>query len=144
MRRRFTLFWTLLIIALALSLPAATMAASFTYTVKKNTCTASGGYYGYGQLYFKVRMDEYGRSGANKFTMDAKLQHRNVGGSRWRTEYKWTRDTYTFPNNSASYSYVSWYSYQPNDFAWHRIVVTLKVWNGGTLLAKQVLRGKSC
>jgi hypothetical protein len=143
-RKRSALLWTLAVLLLALSLPATTIAATFTYTVKANVCKPSGGDFGYGRLYFEVRLDEYGKSGANKFTFDAKVQHRNIGSRTWRTEFKWNRFAYSFPNNKASYHYTRWFSYHPADYAWHRIVVNLKVWNGGLLLAKRKLIGKSC
>ena len=144
MRRRLAFLSTLIALALVLVLPATTMAASYTYQVKNNTCTASGGDYGWGHLYFKVKLTEWGNTGANKFTFTAKAQHKNLGGNRWYTDWNYGTDTYTFPNNGATYYYVKWYSYDPGDLAWHRIKVTMKVWHNGTLLAKKTIYGKTC
>jgi hypothetical protein len=145
MRRRLSLLSFLTALLLIFVLPAATVsAATFTYEVRRNVCQSTGGDYGYGHLYFKVRLNEFGNSGANKFTFAAKAQHKNLGGSRWVTEYNYGTDTYTFPSNNQSYWYTMWYSYDPDDFAWHRIRVALKVWHGSTLLASRVVIVKYC
>jgi aspartate/tyrosine/aromatic aminotransferase len=146
MRRRFALLWTMVVLGAALALPATTAAGSgdFSYTIKSNTCSSSGGQHGYGHIYFKVKLQEMGHSGANKFTFDAKVQHRNLGSSHWSTEWTWSRFTYTFADNGNSTWYTRWYSYDPDEYAWHRIVMTLKVWDGGYLLASRKLNGKYC
>jgi hypothetical protein len=144
MRRRLTLASTTLAILLALLLPATVAAASYTYTVQKNTCTVSGGDNGYGHFYFKVKLQENGWSDANKFTFAAKAQHKELGGGRWYTSYNWGTFTWTFPDNGDNYWYSRWYTYDPPDFAWHRIKVVLKVWHNGTLLASRTLYSKTC
>ncbi len=144
MRRRLAFASTLVALLLVFALPATTLGATYTYQVKKNVCTVSGGSHGFGHLYFKVKLTEWGNSGANKFTFTAKAQHRNLGGSRWKTAYKFGTFTYNFLSNGSSYNYVRWYTYDPADFAWHRIKVVLKVWHNGSLLAKRTLYGKDC
>lgn len=144
MRRRLAFLSTLIALGLVMLLPATTFAASYTYDVKSNTCTASGGNNGYGHLYFKVRMTEWGNTSANKFTFSAKAQHKDLGSSRWYTGSNFGTFTWTFPDNSSTNWYQRWWSYDPPDFAWHRFKVVLKVWHGGFLLASKTLYGKTC
>ena len=145
MRRRFALLWTMVVLGAALALPATTVAGSdFVYTTQKNTCSSSGGNWGYGHIKLQLKLQEYGYSGANKFTFDAKVQHRDLGSSHWYTEDSWARFTYTFPDNGSNYWYQRWYTYDPSEYAWHRIVMTLKVWHNGTLLASRKINGKYC
>jgi hypothetical protein len=144
MRRRLAFGSSILAIVLVLVLPATTLAATFTYIVQEDTCSASGGDYGYGHLYFKVKLTETGNSHANKFTFTAKAQHKNLGGTRWYTDMNFGKFTYNFPSNGATNWYSRWYSYDPGDFAWHRITVTLKVWHNSTLLAKRTVHGSRC
>ena len=144
MRRRLTLLSSMIALLLIFVLPASTVtAATYTYRVKSNQCSATGGNHGYGHLYFKVRLQEYSQV-ANKFTMAAKVQHRNLGSSRWRTDWNFGTFTYRFPANSANYWYARWWSYDPGDFAFHRMQVVLKVWRGSTLLASRTIYGKTC
>ena len=80
MRRRLTFVSTLIALLMIFVLPASTVsAATFEYNVRKNTCTASGGDNGYGHLFFKVKLYEWGNTGANKFTFAAKAQHKELG-----------------------------------------------------------------
>lgn len=145
MRRRLTFASTLIALLLMFVLPASTVtAADFTYTVKSNTCSATGGDYGYGHLYFKVKLKEWGNTGANKFTFAGKAQHKNLGGGSWVTEYNYGTFVYTFPDNSDSWYYTRWWSYDPADGNWHRLKVVLKVWHNSTLLASRTLYGKTC
>lgn len=145
MHRRLTGLSAMIAVVLAILVAAAPVAASsFTYSVKKNTCTASGYTYDYGRVYLKVKLQESGYSGANKFTVDSWAQHRTVNTSGWYNEYHWNRATYTFPNNSTTYYYVSTRWYDPADYAWHRIKMGLKVWHNGSLLASRTIYSKSC
>ena len=145
MRRRLTFASALVAILLIFVLPASTVSAStYYYTVKTNTCKASGGYYGYGHLAYKVQIKEYGKSGANRFSFAAIVQYQSLSGGKWRTAWNAGVKNYYFPNNSASYAY--WYSwwYDPAIIAWHRFKVTLKVYSGSFVLATKTLYGKTC
>lgn len=144
MRRRLAFLSTLAALVLVLALPATTLAATFTYTIQKNTCATSGGDHGYGHIYYQVKLTEYGNSGANKFTISGKLQHKKLGSSKWVTEWNPGTFTKTFKSNSKTNWYIRWWSYDPNDNNWHRFKVTLKVWHSGTLLAMKTLYGKTC
>jgi hypothetical protein len=145
MRRRLTLASTFVAILLIFVLPVSTVsAATYTYNVKSNQCSPVGGGSGYGHMYFKVRLQEYGWSGANKFTFAGKVQHKNLGGHTWRTDWNAGTFTYYFADNDDSNWYTRWWSYDPNDLAWHRFVITLKVWHNGSPLASRTLYGKVC
>lgn len=144
MRRRLAFFSTLIALLLVLALPATTLGASYTYQVQKNTCSASGGTFGYGHMVFKVKLTEWGNTPANKFTYAAKVQHRNIGSRRWTTESTWTTFAYRFPQSSSSYWYTRWWDYDPHHFAWHRIVVQMKVWHNNSLLATRTIKGRYC
>ena len=144
MRRRLALSSSILAILLVLVLPATTFASSFTYTVQTNQCDASGGNNGYGFIKLEVQLKESGWSGANAFSWDAKFQHREVGSTRWYNADSWSRDWYTFPNDGRSFSYSFWYSYHPDDFAWHRIVIKLRVWHNNSVLASRTIKGDYC
>lgn len=143
MRRRLTFLSSFIALLLVMALPGSTLAASYTYTVQEDTCTASGGDYGYGHLHFQVKMTEYSKL-ANKFTFTGKAQHRNVGFSRWYTDWNFGTFTYWFNANNSNTWYSRWFNYHPDDFAWHRIKVVLKVWRNGLLLAKKTLYGEYC
>lgn len=144
MRRRLAFASTLIALVLVFAVPGTTLGATFTYTIQSNTCSASGGDWGYGHLYFRVQLKEYGWSGANKFTFTAKAQHRALGSTRWRVDHNYGTHTYRFTNNGNNTSYARWYSFDPGDYAWHRIKVVLKVWHGTRLLAKKTVYGKRC
>ena len=143
MRRRLSLLSSLVALVLVLALPGATLGASYTYSIQEDTCNASGGDHGYGHLYFEVKMTEYSKS-ANKFTFTGKAQHREIGGSRWYTD--WNYGTYTryFASNSSNNWYTRWFDYDPDDYGWHRIRVVLKVWHDGLLLASKTVQGEYC
>ncbi len=144
MRRRLAFLSTLAALVLVLALPGTTLGATFTYTVQQNICRSSGGNHGYGHLYYQVKLTEYGNSGANKFTFNAKVQHKNLGATRWVTEWNFGTFTRTFRSNSNTNWYSRWWSYDPNDVNWHRFKVTLKVWHSSVLLASRTLYGKTC
>ena len=144
MRRRLTLLSSLVALVLVLTLPGTTLAASYTYAVQENTCNSSGGDNGYGHLHYAVKMTERGNTAANKFTFSAKVQHRALGSSHWYTDWNAGTFTWTFKANSTTHYYTRWWSYDPNDYAWHRFKVVLKVWHSGILLASKTLYGKTC
>jgi hypothetical protein len=143
MRRRTTLLSSLVALVIVLSLPGTTLGASYTYTIKDDTCSASGGDFGYGHLRFEVKLTEYSKT-ANKFTFNAKAQRRNLGSTRWTTDWNAGTFTWTFAANSTNNWYTRWWTYDPDDFAWHRFKVQLKVWRGGFVLAQKTLYGETC
>ena len=140
MRRRLALLWTPLVIALALALPASTAAASpYSYKVLANYCYAEG------NVYIKIKMIKpEGWFSADRFTMDAKAQHKNIGGSTWSNEYYYARQSTNVPNTYSKVTWTRWFSYDPSDHHWHRIVVKLRVWNGSTVIAQSTVRSVAC
>jgi hypothetical protein len=144
MRRRLGLISSFAALILVLAVPGTALGATYTYTIQKNTCTTSGGASGHGQINYQVKLTEYGWSSANKFTFTAKGQHRNVGSSRWRTEWNFGTFTYRFNNDGGNTWYSRWYKFNPGDYQWHRIKVVLKVWRGSRLLAKKTVYSRSC
>ena len=142
--RRLGFASTVMALLLLVILPGTTAAASYNYQVKSNTCKATGGYYGYGHLFFKVQINEYGNSGANRFAFAAKVMDKDIYSSRWHTDWNAGTYNYYFPDSSSSYWYVYWWSYDPGNFAFHRFKVVLKVYDGSFLLASKTLYGKTC
>lgn len=138
------LFLMMLVVgAFVLPGPVAAAGDDFTFTILKDTCQSTGGDFDHGHLFFKVRVDEKGASGADKFTLDAKVGHRSQNGARV-TEYSWARFSATFPDDAKGYFHTRWFSYDPKDGAEHRIVVWIRVWHGQQLVAKHTLIGTTC
>ena len=145
MRRRPTLLLALASLVLALTLPGSALAASdFKFRVLKDVCQASGGDFDRGHHRLKVRVVELGKSGANKFTLDAKVLHRKPGSGTWTTEFSWERFKATFPDDSNNYFHTRWFSYDPKNSGLHRIVVVIKIWHNRQVLASRTLRGDAC
>ena len=148
MRKRLTLIWVPLVMAALLVAPAATSAASNkTWRVLKNTCTLSGGAYGYGQANLKIRLDEFGWSETAQFRTMAWLEEKR--GNRWYDVFDWT-NSYSnfFDDNSYSYFWVKAHKYQFGSNArvyYHRIVV-LGQWLDyqGNVIAEHRFNGRVC
>ena len=130
---------------LALALPTHALAASdFKFYVLQNVCQANGGDFDKGHHRLKVRVEEQGQSGANKFTLDAKVMHRKVNGGEWTREFSWDRFRVTFPDDEDSYFHVRWFSYDPKHKGLHKIVIVVRVWHDRTLLASRTISGTAC
>ena len=90
MRKR--IFGLILPVALlgAMLMPGLVSAApSFSVTIERDTCVAGAGKYGFGQGVLRVRIIEYGKSGANRFTFTGQVWHtwrmrREPSEDRWR------------------------------------------------------------
>jgi hypothetical protein len=122
-----------------------TATSSFTTTVERDTCVAGAGKYGFGQGVLRVRLIEYGKSGATKFTFVAQVWHRAIHGSTWKREYQWPTYSYSFPNNKSSYYNSRQFAYAPNHNAYHKIVVRVRALaaDNSTLYTK-LIQGKTC
>jgi len=129
MHTRF--LWAVPLILSFLALPGPALAApdDFKFTVLRNVCRDGG---------------EHGLSGANKFTLDARVRHRKASGGQWQTEYTWDRFKVKFPNDDNSYYHTRWFSYDPNDKGLHKIVVVIRVWHNRQVLASRTIVGKTC
>ncbi|MEP7159426.1 MAG: hypothetical protein ABI797_08350, partial [Chloroflexota bacterium] len=109
--RRPTLLLLLTLASLALCLPSQALAASdFKFSVLQDVCQANGGDFDRGHHRLKVRVEEQGMSGANKFTLDAKVLHRRASGGEWTKEFTWDRFRVTFPNDGDYYFHVRWFA----------------------------------
>jgi hypothetical protein len=135
-----------LLIALALFavvVPNTAQAASFTVTVERDTCVSGAGKYHLGQGVLRLRIIEYGKSGANKFTWVAQVWHLPIKGGKWSKEHEWQYTT-PFPNDKASHYESRQFAYAPNHNAYHKIVVRVSAWRGTTRLYSKYFEGKTC
>lgn len=142
--RRPRLLLLLALATIVLALPGQTLAASdFKFRVLQDVCQANGGDFDHGHHRLKVRVEEQGTSGANKFTLDAKVLHRKTNGD-WETEFRWDRFKVTFPNDGDSYFHVRWFSYDPKNNGLHKVVVVIRVWHDKQVLASRTINGTTC
>lgn len=131
---------------LLLLMPGQVLAtSSFVTTIERDTCVAGAGKYGYGQGVLRVRVIEYGKSGATKFTFVAQVWHEGIHSATWSMEYQWPNYSYSFPDDKNSYYNSRQFAYAPNHNAYHKIVVRVRALdaNGGTLYTK-LIQGKTC
>ena len=133
------------VLLVALALPGPILAAAkFSYTVERDVCKAGAGKYGFGHAALRVRIIEYGKSGANRFTYKAQVWKRPLHSRKWTKEYQWPRYETTFPNNYDSYYNSRAYSYDPKRNVYLRIVVTVRAWHGDERLFSRTVYGKIC
>jgi hypothetical protein len=118
--------------------------SSFTTTIERDTCVAGAGKYGYGQGVLRVRVIEYGKSGADRFTFVAQVWHLPIHGSTWTKEYQWPTYETTFPDNNQSYYVSRQFAYAPDHNAYHKIVVRVRAWHDDTVLYSKLVQGKTC
>jgi hypothetical protein len=143
MKRRTVGLGGLLGILLAGVIASSALAVSFSFTTLKNACETSGGAYGFGYTALKVRVKEFGVSGANYFRILSKAQYKN--GSGWHTliNYGWEYSN-TFPNNSVNYYHDLKRRFDPDgtpDALSHRIWMRAQVWsNSSGLLAEKIIK----
>jgi hypothetical protein len=128
----------------ALVVPGTAQAASFTVTVERDTCVAGAGKYHLGQGVLRVRIIEYGKSGANRFTWVGQVWHLPIRGTKWTKEHQWPTYETTFKNDTSSHYESRQYAYAPNHNAYHKIVLRVSAWNGATLLYTKLIQGKTC
>ena len=75
LRRQLAMAWMVLAVALALALPASTLAINRYRThVLGNSCSLSGGANGFGSAQLSVQATEIGKSGVNHFHIISKVQ----------------------------------------------------------------------
>ena len=76
MRKRFSVLLLPAVLLCSLLVPAQAIAAPpFSVTIERDTCVAGAGKYHFGQGVLRVRIIEYGKSGATKFTWVAQVWH---------------------------------------------------------------------
>jgi hypothetical protein len=127
MRKRFALFWSMLVLGLALMLPASTAAATYgQITFVSGYCSGNN------TVNATFKLTKYSGIYATKLTMNAKGQGYYNGA--WHTEYNigtWTKTI----NTSGSASMKRYFWYNPGHSGKHRILVIGKIWDGGYLIA---------
>jgi hypothetical protein len=144
MRKRFSVLLLPAVLLGSLLLPAQAMAAKpFSVTIERDTCVAGAGKYHLGQGVLRLRIIEYGKSGANKFTWLAQVWHLPIRGSNWSKEHQWQYQT-LFNNTNASNYESRQFAYAPNHNAYHKIVVRVSAWNGSTRLYSKYYEGETC
>ncbi|HUP83725.1 MAG TPA: hypothetical protein VM284_06015 [Candidatus Limnocylindria bacterium] len=145
MRKRFSSLLLPAALLFLMLMPGQAVAApSFTTTVERDTCVAGAGKYGFGQGVLRIRIIEYGRSGANRFTFTAQVWHLPIHGSTWSMEHQWALGEYTFPDNNQSYFNSRQYAWAPNHNAYHKIVIRVRALHDNTVLYSKLFQGKTC
>jgi hypothetical protein len=136
MKRRFALGWTLLIAALALALPAATVTAAGgnSYRVIDNYCADN-------QVVFKAKIIASGASEATKLTIDSWAQERH--GGTWQTTWTWNQKVLNFEPNGTRHTLTAKRTY-PNFPYKSRIVMRLRAWGYMTQLYSVKLHSVGC
>ena len=127
MRKRFTLLWAMVILGVAMVLPATTAAATYGNIVfKSGYCTGS-------TVHATFKLTKYSGFFATQLSMTVKGQGFHAG--KWRNEYN--VGTYYVNTNGGSGGWIfkDTFFYTPGDNGSHRILVIGKIWNGSHLVA---------
>lgn len=136
MKKRLTFVWTLLALAIAVTLPASTAAAGgYTYKTVYNYCYGN-------QVNLKMKNIAAGYTPANALTIDSWAQRRLSSG--WQTVYTWDRADYDFVANGRTHTLTAWRSYDGNDAYYFRILFRLQAWDGNRLLASSIFKSVKC
>ena len=144
MRKRFSVLLLPAVLLCSLLVPAQAIAApAFSVTIERDTCVAGAGKYHFGQGVLRVRIIEYGKSGANKFTWVAQVWHLPIHGTTWTKEHQWQYQTPFSDTNASNYESRQ-FAYAPNHNAYHKIVMRVSAWNGSTRLYSKYYEGKTC
>jgi hypothetical protein len=145
MRKRLVGLMVLCVAMVVLMLPASSIAATkFASTVERNVCVSGAGKYHFGHAALRVRIIEYGKSGANRFTYKAQVWVKPIRGDTWTMEYQWPLFQTTFPNDFDSYYNSRQYAYDPKHNVYIRIVITVRALKNTQTLYKKTVFGKIC
>ena len=136
MRKRFVLLWTVVVLVLALMVPATTAAATFGRIASTNTyCTGAN------TVHATFKLTKYSGFYATKLSMTIKGQ--GYYGGRWHTELN--IGTYSARANTyGGYYFKDSFYFYPGHSGKHRILATGKIWNGGHLVASGSTHSLSC
>jgi hypothetical protein len=136
LRRRLSFLATLALLFAALSLPAATVAASpYTYRIYYDRCDGN-------QVNLKMHIRAGGQTPADKLTIETWAQKKV--GSSWTTVHTWQIAKYKFEPNGVRHTLTSWRSYNGNNHYQFRIVFRLRVWDGSHRLASVTYHSVKC
>jgi hypothetical protein len=144
MRKRLATLSLSALFVLLLAPGQASAAPSFSTTVERDTCVAGAGKFGFGQGILRVRVIEYGKSGANRFTFMGQVWHLPLHGSTWTKEYQWPTTETTFQDDANSNYESRKFAYAPNHNAYHKLAVRVRAWHNDTLLYSKSIIGKMC
>jgi hypothetical protein len=137
MRSRITLFCTLAVLGVALTLPASAAAAEsgYKYKVVYNYCDGK-------TVHFKAKNIAEGWTPANRLTIESWAQ-KKVNGS-WRTIHAWDRANYKFTANGDRHWLTSWRQYNGVPGNKFRIMFRLRAWENRQQLASVVVTSVNC
>lgn len=136
MRKRFTLLWALMVLVIAMALPATTAAAGgYTHKTVYNYCYGN-------QVNLKMKAISAGWTPANSLTIDSWAQRKLGGG--WQTVYTWNQAYYNFFANGAKHTLTAYRSYNGNSAYYFRILFRLRAWQGNHLLASSTFKSVKC
>jgi len=117
----------------------------FSTTIERDTCVAGAGKYHYGQGVLRVRITEYGKSGATEFTWVAQVWHLPIHGTTSTLEHEWPHYVTQFKDDSTSHYESRQFAYAPNHNAYHKIVVRVRAYSAdNTLLYGRLIQGATC
>ncbi len=136
MRKRFALVWMLVVLGLALMLPATTAAASYGKIANTNTwCTGNN------TVHATFRLTKYSGFHATRLSITVKGQ--GYYGGRWHTELNIGTWYVNINTNKGKYFQDSFY-FKPGHNGSHRILAIGKIWNGSYLVAKGKSHSQYC
>ena len=137
MRRRLMFVVTPFVMAMALLLPATTLAAGgYSYRVLINDCI------NYPGVVFKVAFKAKGTTNANRLTIDSKGQ--SGGPDNWTTEETWPTKSLSFTADGTDHVLRLKRTYLGDAFSDNRIIFNLKAWRNSNLLYSQKVVSRSC
>lgn len=139
MKRWTALLWSPLLLAVALALPATTVAdGTYTFKVVDQHCIAGGH-----NIYFRVSLTADGSTYATHLTIKSTSQYKS--GGTWHDSYHWKINNSKFTKNGQSHTIDYSYTHTDNSspYKW-RIVSELKALEGQHYLASKILTSKPC
>ena len=136
LRKRFTLLWAMVVLMIAMALPAATAAAGgYTHKTVYNYCYGN-------QVNLKMKAIAAGWTPANSLTIDSWAQRKLAGG--WQTVYTWNQVYYNFNANGLKHTLTAFRSYNGNSSFYFRILFRLRAWQGNSVLASSTFKSVKC
>lgn len=136
MRKRFALLWTLVVLGLALMLPATTAAASYGKIINTNTyCT------GLNTVNATFKLTKYSGFHASQLAITVKGQGFYNGG--WHNELN-IGTWFVNINTYGGYFYRDTFYFTPGHSGSHRILAIGKIWDGGYLVASGKSTSQYC
>jgi hypothetical protein len=135
-------FSTAAVVALAMLLPASTLAASpFTYRLLYGDCGSSNDPSAPYNIFMGVKVKEFAKSGANYFRVRTKLHQRDTREAPWSLVRDWGwQYSNTFPNDATNYYHVrEQISYHHSPIG--RMTMRIQVWSSTpAVLSEKTLR----